>query len=265
MVISLIALASCLTFLASLAEAAPINGKIAFQTDRDGNFEIYVMNPDGTGQVNISNNPGSKGVINAREIRRQGSTEATRVSAKTLPHSARSLSAFRYLIGGRCLYTFIAGSSRKVIPRSRSAQCTIVSLYASPQTSRVMSIAARLYEMFRSGASRGRQRAPYRPWCNNRRPSAVVDPGVSKWNRRRPRSAADHGENGGTIGRRGDLVSVIAISSPRAMANRWLGAITQTMLMRAHQDWAAPGSVMKKAHSRGGRFPTSLARRQPAR
>jgi hypothetical protein len=56
-----IALASCL-MLASRAEAAPSNGKIAFRSDRDGNFEIYVMNPDGTGQVNISNNPGSDNV-----------------------------------------------------------------------------------------------------------------------------------------------------------------------------------------------------------
>lgn len=34
-----------------------INGKIAFQTVRDGNGEIYVMNPDGTGLTNLSNNP----------------------------------------------------------------------------------------------------------------------------------------------------------------------------------------------------------------
>ena len=33
------------------------NGKIAFRSDRDGNSEIYVMNPDGSDQVNISNNP----------------------------------------------------------------------------------------------------------------------------------------------------------------------------------------------------------------
>jgi Tol biopolymer transport system component len=31
--------------------------QIAFVTDRDGNDEIYVMNPDGTGQRNISNRP----------------------------------------------------------------------------------------------------------------------------------------------------------------------------------------------------------------
>ena len=31
--------------------------KIAFQTLRDGNYEIYVMNVDGTGQTNLTNNP----------------------------------------------------------------------------------------------------------------------------------------------------------------------------------------------------------------
>jgi Tol biopolymer transport system component len=33
------------------------NGKIVFVSDRDGNPEIYVMNPDGTGQLNLTNNP----------------------------------------------------------------------------------------------------------------------------------------------------------------------------------------------------------------
>lgn len=32
------------------------NGKIAFQSDRDGNAEIYTMNPDGRFQTNITNN-----------------------------------------------------------------------------------------------------------------------------------------------------------------------------------------------------------------
>src|SRR2546422_11296146 len=32
-------------------------GKIAFQTNRDGNFEIYAMNADGTGLVNLTNDP----------------------------------------------------------------------------------------------------------------------------------------------------------------------------------------------------------------
>src|SRR5881409_3615336 len=32
------------------------NGKIAFTSDRDGNQEIYVMNPDGTNQTRLTNN-----------------------------------------------------------------------------------------------------------------------------------------------------------------------------------------------------------------
>ena len=43
------------------AEAAfpGLNGKIAFQSTRDGNGEVYVMNADGSNQVNISNNAAS--------------------------------------------------------------------------------------------------------------------------------------------------------------------------------------------------------------
>jgi len=33
-----------------------INGKIAFTSNRDGNSEIYVMNPDGSNQTNLTNN-----------------------------------------------------------------------------------------------------------------------------------------------------------------------------------------------------------------
>ena len=32
-------------------------GKIAFVSDRDGYGEIYIMNVDGSGQVNLTNNP----------------------------------------------------------------------------------------------------------------------------------------------------------------------------------------------------------------
>ena len=32
------------------------NGKIVFTSDRDGNSEIYVMNPDGSGQTRLTNN-----------------------------------------------------------------------------------------------------------------------------------------------------------------------------------------------------------------
>ena len=37
------------------------NGKIAFESHRDGNPEIYVMNPDGTGQTNLTSNTASDG------------------------------------------------------------------------------------------------------------------------------------------------------------------------------------------------------------
>ncbi len=36
---------------------AQASTKIAFTSERDGNFEIYVMNADGTGQTNLTNNP----------------------------------------------------------------------------------------------------------------------------------------------------------------------------------------------------------------
>ena len=33
------------------------NGRIAFESSRDGNLEIYSMNPDGSGQTNLTNDP----------------------------------------------------------------------------------------------------------------------------------------------------------------------------------------------------------------
>ncbi len=38
-------------------------GQIAFVSDRDGNFEIYVMNADGSGQTNLTNNPAVDGLL----------------------------------------------------------------------------------------------------------------------------------------------------------------------------------------------------------
>ena len=35
---------------------SPDGSQILFQSDRDGNFEIYVMNSDGSGQANLTNN-----------------------------------------------------------------------------------------------------------------------------------------------------------------------------------------------------------------
>ncbi|MCY3721193.1 MAG: hypothetical protein OXG97_03125 [Candidatus Poribacteria bacterium] len=45
----------CPDFYPALAKA-PITAKIVFASGRDGNREIYLMNPDGTQQVNISRN-----------------------------------------------------------------------------------------------------------------------------------------------------------------------------------------------------------------
>ena len=38
---------------------APETAKIVFMSKRDGNPEIYIMNPDGSGQVNLSQHPGA--------------------------------------------------------------------------------------------------------------------------------------------------------------------------------------------------------------
>jgi hypothetical protein len=37
---------------------SPDGARIAFDTDRDGNQRIYVMNADGSGQVNLTNSAG---------------------------------------------------------------------------------------------------------------------------------------------------------------------------------------------------------------
>jgi len=57
----LLVLASVLAVLAVGAPPAESafpggNGKIVFQTNRDGNYEIYTMNADGTGQTRLTNN-----------------------------------------------------------------------------------------------------------------------------------------------------------------------------------------------------------------
>jgi TolB protein len=60
-VVAALALAACLLALVVRVEPSQAafpgqNGKIAFQSNRDGNLEIYTMNPDGSNQTNISNN-----------------------------------------------------------------------------------------------------------------------------------------------------------------------------------------------------------------
>jgi Tol biopolymer transport system component len=40
---------------------SPDGSKIAFSTNRDGNYEIYVSNPDGTSPTNLTNNAGGDG------------------------------------------------------------------------------------------------------------------------------------------------------------------------------------------------------------
>ncbi len=48
--------------LPSAAQAAfpGHNGKIAFDSNRDGNYEIYTANPDRSGLTNITNNPANE-------------------------------------------------------------------------------------------------------------------------------------------------------------------------------------------------------------
>jgi len=55
---SFLAILALILFGATTATAQPLraNGKIAFTSDRDGNREIYVMNPDGTKQTRLTNN-----------------------------------------------------------------------------------------------------------------------------------------------------------------------------------------------------------------
>jgi Tol biopolymer transport system component len=57
-IISALALAGIFMYPSPRAEAAkgPINGRIVFSTNRDGNSEIYLMNADGSGQINLTNN-----------------------------------------------------------------------------------------------------------------------------------------------------------------------------------------------------------------
>jgi len=61
--------------LSAPAEAAfpGSNGKIVFRTNRDGNAEIYTMNADGTGRVNLTRNP-------AEDVDPRWSPDGTRIA-----------------------------------------------------------------------------------------------------------------------------------------------------------------------------------------
>lgn len=48
-------------------------GRIAFASNRDGNFEIYVMNPDGSGQLRLTNDP-------AEDVQPAWSPDGTRIA-----------------------------------------------------------------------------------------------------------------------------------------------------------------------------------------
>jgi len=47
---------SCVN-VSSLLAKAPVTSKILFTSARDGNHEIYIMNPDGSEQVNLTQHP----------------------------------------------------------------------------------------------------------------------------------------------------------------------------------------------------------------
>jgi Tol biopolymer transport system component len=39
-----------------------IKDKISFTSERDGNYEVYIMNVDGSGQTDLTNNPAVDGL-----------------------------------------------------------------------------------------------------------------------------------------------------------------------------------------------------------
>jgi Tol biopolymer transport system component len=59
-VLALLSVASVLVLAGSATAAFPGgNGKIAFSSERDGNFEIYSMNADASAQTRLTNDPGT--------------------------------------------------------------------------------------------------------------------------------------------------------------------------------------------------------------
>jgi len=61
LITTLVASLTCVTLFSTsqvTTQAAAVIGKIAFASDRDGNFEIYSMDADGGGQIRLTENPG---------------------------------------------------------------------------------------------------------------------------------------------------------------------------------------------------------------
>ena len=53
-ILSVLTIAVLYTAVCSVFAAAPATPKIVFTSNRDGNAEIYIMNPDGSGQINLT-------------------------------------------------------------------------------------------------------------------------------------------------------------------------------------------------------------------
>lgn len=61
LIATLVASLTCVALFSTsqvTTQAAAVIGKIAFASDRDGNFEIYLMDADGGGQTRLTENPG---------------------------------------------------------------------------------------------------------------------------------------------------------------------------------------------------------------
>ena len=58
-ILSCVSLALVFTHVGHVWAKAPGTAKIAFTSDRDGNAEIYIMNPDGAGQTNLTQHKAS--------------------------------------------------------------------------------------------------------------------------------------------------------------------------------------------------------------
>ena len=48
-----------IVFFLSACGPRQVGPRVAFSSDRDGDWEIYVMNADGSGQINLTNEPSS--------------------------------------------------------------------------------------------------------------------------------------------------------------------------------------------------------------